>query len=282
MTGMNLSDSIAQATKALQGASDTPQLDASILLCHVLDCPRSFLLSHPETALNPAQAQAFEQLVARRARGEPVAYLTGIKEFWSLELKVTPAVLIPRPETETLVEAALARMPPDQPLRVADLGTGCGAVALALARERPQAHVVGTDRSDAALAVARANERLLGIPNVVFYESVWFAELFGQQFDLIVSNPPYVATGDPHLRALRYEPQSALEGGADGLEAIRLIVRDAPAYLLPRGWLLLEHGAGQGEAVRSLFSAADFTAVETLPDLSGLPRVSLGRKDSAG
>ncbi len=274
---MNLSDAIAKAVRTLQGTSDTAQLDASILLCHVLDCPRSFLLSHPETALSPAQRQAFETLVARRAQGEPVAYLTGVKPFWSLELKVTPDVLIPRPETETLVEAALARMPPQRPLRVAELGTGSGAIALALARERPRAHVVGTDISDAALAVARQNERLHAIPNVVFHESVWFAALEGQRFDLIVSNPPYVAAHDPHLDALRFEPRTALVAGADGLDALRILVREAPGYLEPGGWLLVEHGAGQGEAVRSLFAGAGFTAVETLPDLAGLPRVSLGQ-----
>jgi release factor glutamine methyltransferase len=276
---MNLSDAIAQAARRLQDTSGTPQLDASILLCHVLDCPRSFLLSHPETALSPAQRQAFEALVARRAQGEPVAYLTGVKEFWSLELKVTPDVLIPRPETETLVEAALARMPPERPLRVAELGTGSGAIALALARERPRAHVVGTDISDAALAVARQNERLHAIPNVVFHESIWFAALEGQRFDLIVSNPPYVAEHDPHLDALRHEPRTALVAGPDGLDALRIIIREAPGYLESGGWLLVEHSAEQGEAVRGLFGAAGFTAIETLPDLAGLPRVSLGSKE---
>ncbi|HXG29945.1 MAG TPA: peptide chain release factor N(5)-glutamine methyltransferase [Nevskiales bacterium] len=276
---MNLSDAIARAASTLQGTTETPQLDASVLLCHVLDCPRSFLLSHPETALGPAQRQAFEALVTRRAQGEPVAYLTGVREFWSLELKVTPDVLIPRPETETLVEAALARMPADKPLRVAELGTGSGAIALALARERPRAHVVGTDISDAALAVARQNERLHGIPNVVFHESVWFAALEGQRFDLIVSNPPYVAEHDPHLEALRFEPRAALAAGPDGLDALRLIIREAPGYLEPGGWLLVEHGPAQDAAVRGLFAAAGFAAIETLPDLAGLPRVSLGRKN---
>ena len=273
---MNLSAATAHANTALQGVSDTPQLDASILLCHVLDCPRSFLLSHPETLLTPAQQQMFEALVGRRAQGEPVAYLTGVKAFWSLELKVTPDVLIPRSETETLVEAALARLAPDKPLRIADLGTGCGAIALALARKRPSTHVVGTDVSDAALSVARDNARLHGVANVVFVDGTWFDALEGQQFDLILSNPPYVAVGDPHLAALRYEPQAALVAGPDGLQALRTLIGKAPAYLMPEGWLLLEHGAEQGDAVRGLFSAAGFSAVETLPDLAGLPRVSLG------
>lgn len=267
------------ASRQLEGASDSARTDAALLLCQVLDCPRSFLLSHPETRLTDAQQQAFAALLARRQAGEPLAYLTGLREFWTLELKVTPDVLIPRPETEILVEAALAHMPADTPLRVADLGTGSGALALALARERPRAHVVGIDVSDAALAIARENERLHGIPNVVFHESIWFAALEGQRFDLIVSNPPYVAAGDPHLPALRFEPQAALVSGADGLDALRLITRQAPDFLNAGGWLLLEHGADQGEAVRGLLADAGFTAIETLPDLAGHPRVTLGRHD---
>lgn len=274
---MNLSEAIETATRRLQTVSDSPQLDAGLLLCHVLDCPRSYLLSHPEARLERDAQQSFEALLARREQGEPVAYLTGTKSFWSLELKVTPAVLVPRPETETLVEAALDRMPPDQPMRVADLGTGCGAVALSLARERPQVHVVATDCSDPALAVARDNERQLGIPNVAFYESAWFRELAGQRFDLIVSNPPYVAEGDPHLASLRHEPQAALQAGADGLDAIRQIIRDAPGFLNPGGWLMLEHGADQAESVRSLLAEAGFVHVETRTDLAGRPRVSLGQ-----
>ena len=276
---MNLSEAVTAASTALEKASDTPRLDANLLLCHVLDCPRSFLLSHADAALTGEQQRAFDALVTRRAQGEPVAYITGVKEFWSLELKVTPDVLVPRPETETLVEAALAHMPPGKPLRVADLGTGSGAIALALARERPDAHVVAVDFSDAALAVARENERLLRAPNVVFYESLWYSTLGGQQFDVIVSNPPYVAAGDPHLAALRFEPQAALVAGADGLDSLRLIIHDAPQYLHAGGWLLVEHGAEQGDAVRALFSGAGFTGVETLADLAGLPRVTAGRRD---
>ncbi|MGH8453646.1 MAG: peptide chain release factor N(5)-glutamine methyltransferase, partial [Nevskiales bacterium] len=169
------------------------------------------------------------------------------------------------------------RLPSDKSRRVADLGTGCGAIALALARERPLSHIVATDISDAAIAVARQNERWHGIPNVVFHESIWFAALEGQQFDLIVSNPPYVAAGDPHLATLRFEPRTALVSGADGLDALRLIIREAPAYLGANGWLLVEHGADQGDVLRSLFTAAGFTSVETLPDLAGLPRVTAGR-----
>jgi release factor glutamine methyltransferase len=274
----NLAMALDAASLRLKAVSDSARTDASILLCHVLDCPRSFLLSHPETRLTAGQQQQFEALVARRLAGEPVAYLTGSREFWSLELKVTPAVLIPRPETETLVEAALARLPLDQPRRVADLGTGSGAIALSLARERPKAHVIATDVSDDAIAVARENERAHGIPNVVFHESIWFAALEGQTFDVIVSNPPYVAADDPHLPALRHEPRAALVSGPDGLDALRHIIGKAPAYLNTQGWLLVEHGAEQAEVVRALFLSAGFNAVETLADLAGLPRVTAGQR----
>lgn len=275
---MNIADAVREASQRLQANSDSAQLDAGILLCHVLDCPRSFLLSHPETALTPQQQTDFDALTDRRTRGEPVAYLTGMKEFWSLELKITPAVLIPRPETETLVEAALLRLPLDQAMRVLDLGTGSGAIALAIAGERPRAHVTAVDISDAAVAVARDNARLHCIANAVFYESHWFAALEGQQFDLIASNPPYVADGDPHLSALRFEPQTALVAGVDGLDALRLIIRTAPTYLLPHGWLLLEHGADQGASVCALLAQAGFSEVKTLSDLAGLSRVSAGKK----
>ncbi len=273
-----LAAALDAASQRLKDTSESARTDASVLLCHVLDCPRSFLLSHPETQLTPEQQQRFEALVKRRQAGEPVAYLTGTKEFWSLELKVTPAVLIPRPETETLVEAALARLPIDEPRRVADLGTGSGAIALSIARERPRAHVIGTDVSDDAIAVARQNERTHAIPNVAFHESVWFAALEGQTFDLIVSNPPYVAADDPHMQALRNEPRAALVSGPDGLDALRRIIREAPVFLNPQGWLLVEYGAEQDKAVRELFSAAGFRDIETLPDLAGLARVTAGQR----
>lgn len=276
---LTLAGALETATQGLAAASDSARTDASILLCHILDCPRSYLLSHPETRLTPVQQQDYAALIARRAKGEPVAYITGTRDFWSLDLKVTPAVLIPRPETETLIEAALAHLPADQPLRIADLGTGSGAIALVLARERPRAHVIATDVSDAALAVARENERRHAIPNVVFHESLWFAALEGQSFDLIVSNPPYVAAEDSHLAALQFEPRTALVSGQDGLDALRHIISQAPAYLHPKGWLLVEHGAEQGQAVQALFSKAGFSEIETLPDLAGLPRVTAGRRN---
>ena len=225
-------------------------------------------------------AERFEALLARRQAGEPVAYLTGTQGFWTLELEVSPATLIPRPETELLVELALARSPVDAGARIADLGTGSGAIGLAIAKERPRAAVIATDASRAALEVARRNATRNRIATVEFREGDWLAPLAGETFDLIASNPPYIADGDPHLGEgdLRFEPPSALSSGADGLDAIRRIVRDAPAHLASGGWLLLEHGWDQGEAVRALLEAAGFMDVETAQDLEGRDRVTLGRK----
>ena len=256
------------------------RVDAEWLLAHALDRPPGWLWAHADDAVEAAARERFEALLARRAAGEPVAYLTGTQGFWSLDLRVTPATLIPRPETERLVELALARLPADAPCRVADLGTGSGAIALAIARERPMAAVVATDASKAALAVAVANAQRNGIDNTWFRRGDWCEALGRERFDLIASNPPYIALGDPHLDQgdLRHEPPDALASGDDGLDAIRRIVRDAPAHLAPAGWLLLEHGWDQGEAVRALMAAAGFVEVATEPDLEGRDRVSLGRR----
>jgi release factor glutamine methyltransferase len=253
--------------------------DAELLMAHVLDRPRSWLYAHAETLLSPGVAERFEALVARRVQGVPVAYLTGRRGFWSFELAVTPDTLIPRPETELLVEAALQRLPPGRRLRVADLGTGSGAIALAIASERPLADVVATDRSEAALAVARGNAGTLGIANVAFRAGDWCAPLQGERFDLVASNPPYIAGDDAHLQAgdLRYEPGLALTPGGDGLDAIRAIASGAPGCLLPGGWLLVEHGHDQGDAVRALLADAGLVEVATLPDLEGRDRVGVGR-----
>ncbi|MGE4367798.1 peptide chain release factor N(5)-glutamine methyltransferase [Thermomonas sp.] len=262
----------------IQAAGIDP-VDGELLLAEALGRSRSWLYAHPEAPV-PAPARArFGALLARRQAGEPVAYLLGRQGFWSLELEVGPATLIPRPETERLVELALARLPAGQPLRVADLGTGSGAIALALARERPQARIVATDASAEALAVARRNAERLGLVQVEFRTGDWLAPLRGERFDLIVSNPPYIALGDPHLAQgdLRFEPPMALASGADGLDAIRVIVRDADRHLRPGGWLLLEHGWNQGAAVRALLEAAGFVEVATGRDLEGRERISLGR-----
>jgi release factor glutamine methyltransferase len=254
-------------------------VDAQWLLVHALGKPRSWLYAHGDDIADEAVAARFEALVARRVAGEPVAYITGHRGFWTFELAVTPATLIPRVETELLVELALARLPQDRELRIADLGTGSGAIALALARERPRASVAATDASEAALAVARSNANELGIDNIDFRRGDWLAPLAGEHFDLIASNPPYIASDDPHLGAgdLRHEPVSALASGRDGLDAIRVIVGDAPAHLVTDGWLLLEHGLEQGRAVRGLLHIAGFVDVATEHDLEGRDRVTLGR-----
>ena len=256
------------------------RVDAEWLLAHALDRPPGWLWAHADDVVEAAARERFEALLARRAAGEPVAYLSGTQGFWSLDLRVTPATLIPRPETERLVELALARLPADALCRVADLGTGSGAIALAIARERPMAAVVATDASKAALAVAVANAQRNGIDNMWFRRGDWCEALGRERFDLIASNPPYIALGDPHLDQgdLRHEPPAALVSGDDGLDAIRRIVRDAPAHLAPAGWLLLEHGWDQGEAVRALMAAAGFVDVATEPDLEGRDRVTLGRR----
>ena len=272
-----IAGALAGATARLAG--DSPRLDAEVLLAHCLDRPRSHLAAWPERVLDTATLARFEALVARRARGEPVAHLTGVREFWSLELGVTPATLIPRPDTETLVELALRHIPRDRPWPVADLGTGSGAIALALAAERPLARVVATDRSVAALAVARANRDRLGLANVTLVATHWADALAAGRFRLVACNPPYVAAGDPHLERgdVAHEPRDALAAGPDGLAAMPAVMA-AAARCLEDGWLLVEHGADQGPAVRRLMAAAGFAAVRTWPDLAGRDRVTEGRR----
>jgi release factor glutamine methyltransferase len=265
-------------------ASRIDAADAAVLLAHAVGHPRSWLYAHGGDDVDAATADAFAALLARRASGEPVAYLTGRRGFWRFDLAVTPDTLIPRPETELLVELALARLPPGRALRIADLGTGSGAIALALAHERPRARVVATDASAAALEVARGNADALRIGNVAFRHGDWLAPLAGERFDLIAGNPPYIAAGDPHLGEgdLRFEPGVALASGSDGLDAIRTIVRDVPAHLVLGGWLLLEHGWEQGAAVRALLQRAGFVDISTERDLEQRDRISLGRRPFAG
>ena len=267
-------DACLRGARAMVGPGE-----AELLLAHVLDRSRSWLYSHGDEALDEAAAQRFAGLLERRRAGEPVAYLIGQRGFWRFDLQVSPATLIPRPETELLVEQALARIPEDRPTRIADLGTGSGAIALALALERPLAQVTGTDASESALAVARANATSLGLINVDFRCGDWLAPLGEERCDLIASNPPYIAEDDVHLASgdLRFEPRSALASGVDGLEDIRTIVAGAPALLRAGGWLLLEHGLEQGAAVRALLSAAGLRDVATVPDLEQRDRVSFGR-----
>ena len=258
--------------------------DAELLLEHALDVSRAWLFVHARDVLEPADVQRYAALIERRRAGEPVAYILGRAGFWTLDLTVSPATLIPRPETELLVEIALEHLAPDSRARIADLGTGSGAIALALASERPHAHVLATDASIDALLVAQANAQRLGLRNVAFRLGDWFAPLEGEQFDLIASNPPYIADRDPHLQHgdLRFEPANALSSGSDGLDALRHITTQAPAHLHPGGWLLLEHGFDQGAAVRQLLLDAGFTDAQTRQDLEHRDRITFGRMPSVG
>lgn len=266
------------ALRHLDGAD--ARAEAQILLAHVLGRPRSWLFAWPEHEPDAAQREVYAGLVEARARGEPIAYLTGRRDFWNLDLAIGPAVLIPRPETELLVELALARLPLDREVCVADLGTGSGAIALAIASERPQARVLATDASEAALEVARGNARRLGLGKLEFARGNWCEVLGGRRFDLIVSNPPYIASGDPHLAQgdLRFEPAAALASGKDGLDALRAIVAQAPEHLVERGWLLLEQGYDQAAAVRDLLAGSGFESIGSARDAAGHERVSFGRR----
>ena len=254
-------------------------VDAELLLLHVIAKPPAWRFAHGDAELDDDAAVRFENLVARCERGEPVAYLAGTRGFWGLDLGVTPATLIPRVDTELLVEWALSRIPPDVPARVADLGTGSGAIALAIARERPSARVMAVDISADALVVARSNAAAHGIDNVAFVQGDWYAGLAEARFDVIVSNPPYLGEADPHLTqgALPHEPRGALVSGIDGLDAIASIARDAPSHLTPAGWLGIEHGSTQGDAVRALLGDAGLVDVETRRDLEHRDRITVGR-----
>ena len=279
---VTLAHALSVATARLHDVeiSPPPLFIAEKLLAHVIQKPRSYLKAGPERVLAAESWATFQTLVERRLHGEPVAYLTGRREFWSLDLAVNSATLIPRAETERLVELALQCIPLDAGWHIADLGTGSGAIALAIAHERPRCAVLATDMSQPALNVARSNAAHLKIKNIEFQQSEWFAALGGKKFNVIVSNPPYVAEHDIHLQRgdLRFEPHIALSSGADGLRDLRRIVQDAPAYLCAGGWLLVEHGYDQQAAVIDLFSAGGWTEVGGHTDTAGVPRVVSGRQ----
>ena len=255
------------------------RLESEVLLCHVLGVDRAWLYANGDRALPGRDEDRFRALLRRRAAGEPVAYLTGVREFWSLPIRVSPDVLIPRPETELLVEAALEKLPPGETRRVADLGTGSGAIAIAIALERPGCEVHATEVSPAALAVARGNGETLAPGRVVFHEGSWLEPLAGR-FDLVVSNPPYVAESDPHLQRgdCAFEPKTALTPGGDGLSAIRTIAREAIGKLVPTGCLAFEHGYDQGPACRALLAGLGYEGISSKTDLEGRERVTLGSK----
>lgn len=264
---------------ALELDSRAARLEAQILLGHALGKSRVWLIAHDSEALAPRQTDLFHKLLERRLAGEPVAYLLGEREFFGLPFRVTPAVLIPRPETELLVELALVHLPPDRPFRVLDLGTGSGAIAIAIARHRPLAKVTAVEYSSASLEVARANAARLGAQNIDFRQGSWFSALApGERFGIIVSNPPYVANGDPHLARgdARFEPVAALASGADGLDDIRAIVSGARSRLVPGGWLLFEHGYDQASACRALLEKTGYGNIASADDLAGIARVTMG------
>lgn len=265
------------------GCREIDKIDARLLLQHVLNIDHAVLLTHPDRLLTSQQASEYSHLVVQRINGKPVAYLIGKREFYDLTLKVTEAVLIPRPETEILVEWALRLIPVDQPCKVLDLGTGSGAIAITIAKHRPQTRVVAVDLSADAIAVCQQNVENLQINNLYLVTGNWFDELSQARFDLIVSNPPYVAENDPHLQQgdLRFEPQLALSSGNNGLACISHIIGLAPDHLVQSGWLLLEHGYDQAGDCKRLFANAGFSNICSYPDLAGIMRVSGGQMNTS-
>ncbi|OHV12387.1 protein-(glutamine-N5) methyltransferase, release factor-specific [Kushneria phosphatilytica] len=280
---MTIDHWLVRAACQLQGGSDTPRLDAELLLAHACGRDRTWLYTWGDRTLDTLQQAAFEQLLAARTAGQPIAYLLGRREFHGLELKLSPAALIPRPDTELLVDQALALMPAEAGGDVLDLGTGSGAIVLALASARRQWRFTGVDLSAEALELAEYNARSLGVSNVTFCQSDYFEALAGERYGVIVSNPPYLSDSDPHLTRgdLRFEPRSALVAAEDGMADLSRLIRQAPAHLLPGGYLLLEHGLNQGAMVRALFEQAGYDMITTHDDLGGRPRVSLGRYQTA-
>ena len=270
---------LAESAQQLNGISDSPLLEAEVLLAFLLDKNRTYLRTWPDKTLSPEQLVDYRRLIANRAQGRPIAYLTGRREFWSREFLVTPDVLIPRPETELLVELCLALMPANQPCRLLDLGTGSGIIAVTLAAERPDAQVSATDISPNALQVAAENAEKHQVGRIQFYLSNWFESIPDGQYDLIVSNPPYIAEDDAHLQQgdLRFEPKSALIASDQGLKDIRLIAEAALARLAWGGYLLLEHGYNQQQSVQKLLAGYGYGNIQTHRDLSGQPRVTSGQ-----
>jgi len=272
---MNIETALTSATAKLLGMSDSPRLDAELLLMFVLDEPRSHLHVHADRELHRDESDRYTALVIRRTDGEPIAYITGEKEFWSLPLTVTAETLVPRPETELLVELALTHIPEGSTLRILDLGTGSGAIALAIASERPRCRVVATDISESALRVAVGNAGRLKLTNVTFLQGDWLAPFSDCAFDIIVSNPPYVAATDSKILEISHEPAGALFAGEDGLASIRTIAADAGTFLVDNGMLLLEHGAEQEQSVARVLAANGWDGVLCRRDLQGLPRVTI-------
>ena len=279
MAPVTVRETLLQAARDIAG--DSARADASLLLAAAMGNSGTWLIAHDDALLDAAQHTRFQAMVARRRDGEPVAMILGRQAFWSLSLQVGPATLVPRPETERLIELALQRLPPAMPADVLDLGTGSGAIALAIASERPASRVTATDASAAALAIARGNAAQLGLV-LRFLQGDWFAPVAGERFDLVLSNPPYLSDDDPHLPSLRHEPRTALVSGPTGMESIAAICHAAPAHLRAGSWLLVEHGNLQGPHARALLGAAGFSGVQTWQDIEGRDRVSGGQWTGAG
>jgi release factor glutamine methyltransferase len=275
---LRINIALGSATDSLRDVSESPRLDAELLLAMALDVPRSYLFAHADEEMDAGAVERYQDTINRRAAGVPLAYITGEKEFWSMVLMVSPATLVPRPETEILVEQALMRIPRNASIRVLDLGTGSGAIALAIAKERPLCEVVATDISEDALAVAQVNARENAIANIEFIQGNWTEPVAKQSFDIVVSNPPYVASMDEAIEKLRYEPLTALASGKDGLDAIRIIAKEAADLLRSDGALLLEHGATQHEAIAEILAANGWRDISLTRDLSGLPRVTISTR----
>ncbi len=275
----NIKSALTLAADTLSSISDSALLDAEVLLCQALNQPRSHLRAWPDKPLQSEQLIAFLALLEQRQQGKPIAYITGNREFWSRDFQVTPDVLIPRPDTELLIELSLKLIPTDTPFKIIDLGTGSGIIAITLAAERPQAQVSATDFSLAALDIARLNADKHRISNIEFYHSDWFADVPPTKFNIIISNPPYIAEDDSHLQQgdVRFEPQTALSAPEQGLADIRIIADTARDYLELGGHLLIEHGYNQQQQVQALFKDLHYDKVQTYTDLSGQPRVTYGQ-----
>ena len=275
---MRLDAAITDAVERLAPSSDSARLDAEILLCQTIDMPRSYIFAHPEDELDDLTKNRFEALLQRRIDGEPMSYITGTKEFWSHELLVSPATLVPRPETELLVELALREIPRKAEWQIIDLGTGSGAIAISIAAERLLCTVTATDVSPDALAIAAGNVRQAELANVICVPGAWTEPVAGQQFNVIISNPPYVREDDEALQDLRHEPLSALASGADGLDDIRILATDCGGILAADGWLMMEHGADQQADVANILKAAGWVDITCHNDLAGKPRVTVARR----
>lgn len=273
----SIADAIAGATEKLRNCSESPRLEAELLVARSIDMPRSYLFAHPEDELDELAVERLDDTINRRVGGMPMAYITGTKEFWSIELDVSPATLVPRPETEMLVDHALREIPREADWRVLDLGTGSGAIAIAIAKERPNCDVTATDASADALAVAQANVTKLNLTNVTCVEGDWTTPVTDQKFRVIASNPPYVAEGDDALDALTAEPDIALTSGNDGLDAIRRLANDCRSIIEDDGLLLLEHGNEQRDAVAEILSAKGWRDISCVDDYAGHPRMTTAR-----